>query len=159
MPLHRPFLPQCFLHWTDTSATSGQDVMRIVSWRRTLTLQGTSFADFEREVLPLLNGQMTTEDICDKVSDIFAKADVEAALDMLAAQGIVVEADEHTKGSGFRDTHMGWLGETAPDGRAAQEYISKAHVVVFGAGQHGAVVARSLAASGISAVSRSHSRM
>lgn len=154
MSVHRPFLPKCFLHWTDTTGAGGEDMLRLVSWRRNLTLKGTSFADFEREVLPLLTGELTLDEICEQVSGTFGKEDVAAAIDMLASQGIVIEADERTAGhrTDRLDTQMGWLAEIAPEGRAAQDRLSSAHVVLFGAGQHGACAARSLVAAGLGRV-------
>jgi adenylyltransferase/sulfurtransferase len=151
MPLRKPLLPECFLHWIDLPDSGGEDVLRIASWRRNLTLKGKAFGEFQTKVMPLLTGKNTVEDICQQVAHVFGKDEVVAALDMLASQGIVIE------GAGLqaevahpeRVPQLGWLTENAPEGRAAQRRLDEAHVVIFGAGAHGAVVARSLAAAGI----------
>ncbi|MCG3268319.1 TOMM precursor leader peptide-binding protein [Yoonia sp. I 8.24] len=146
MQLHKPMLPACFLHWTDPARTNDDDVFRIVSWRRNLTLKGKSFQAFEESVLPLLTGAFTVDQICEKVAHVFQKDDVVASLNMLAAQGIVVEGDDHQP---HQAPQLGWLGEAAPAGRAAQHKLTDAHVVIVGAGSHGAVTARALVAAGI----------
>ncbi|SFR52898.1 ThiF family protein [Yoonia tamlensis] len=144
----KPLLPACFLHWTETGGANDEDVFRILSWRRSLTLKGKSFHSFEETVLPLLTGTHTVDQICEKVAHVFQKDDVVASLRMLATQGIVVEGDEHMA----QPEHMaqlGWLGEMTPEGRAAQRRLTDAHVVIVGAGAHGAVTARALVAAGI----------
>lgn len=142
-------LPECFLHWTEAGGVNEEDVFRLASWRRSLTLKGTSFREFEAEVLPLLTGQLTVDEIGERVADVFDRDELVVALDMLASQGILVEGDE-LGGFGPRLTaQLGWLSEVAPGRRQAQKKLVGAHVVVFGAGLHGAVVARSLVAAGI----------
>jgi adenylyltransferase/sulfurtransferase len=151
MSIRKPLLPECFLHWTEAPNASGDEVLRIVSWRRTLTLKGKSFQEFETEVLPLLTGAFSIDEISEKVARVFRKEDLIASLDMLASQGIVVEGDTATTQNAQPDmsTQLNWLGETAPDGREAQHKLTDAHVVIFGAGSHGAVAARSLVAAGV----------
>lgn len=151
MSIRKPLLPECFLHWAEAPSASGDEVLRIVSWRRTLTLKGKSFQEFETEVLPLLTGAFSVDEIAEKVAHVFRKEDLVASLDMLAAQGIVVEGDTVVTQNAQSDmtTQLSWLGETAPDGREAQQKLTDAHVVLFGAGSHGAVAARSLVAAGI----------
>jgi adenylyltransferase/sulfurtransferase len=142
-------LPECFLHWTEAAGVNDEDVFRLSSWRRSLTLKGTSFREFEAEVLPLLTGRLTVDEISEQVADVFHRDELVAALNMLASQGILVEGSEHgTIGPGLT-AQAGWLSEVAPDRRQAQQKLVDAHVVVFGAGLHGAVVARSLVAAGI----------
>lgn len=150
MTLSKPFLPPCFLHWTETGG-DGEDVLRLVSWRRSLTLKGAAFRAFEDEVLPLLTGALDVDAICARVAHRFARDEVVAALDLLAEQGLIVE------GSGMTDEERGmarapqtgWLSETAPEGVRAQKRVARAHVALFGAGAHGAVAARSLVAAGV----------
>ncbi len=150
MAFQKPFLPECFLHWTEPPGESGDEVLRIVSWRRSLTLKGHSFREFIREVIPLLDGQHSLDEICEEVEDIFDRPELEAAIDMLGQQGILVEGDG---AAGVQPDAMtpqlGWLAEAAPEGRNAQKRLTDAHVVLFGSGAHGAATARSLAAAGI----------
>jgi molybdopterin-synthase adenylyltransferase len=150
MPFQNPHLPDCFLTWTEPPDASGDEVFRIVSWRRSLTLKGHSFREFSRSVIPLLNGSNSMDMICESVSDLFDRPDLEAALDMLGAQGLVVEA-VNAEGDQPQRLHaqLAWLGEAAPEGRVAQRWLTGASVTVFGAGGPGASAARILAASGI----------
>ncbi|RJL16508.1 TOMM precursor leader peptide-binding protein [Paracoccus siganidrum] len=150
MAYRKPLLPDHFLSWTEPPDRDGEELFRIVSWRRALTLKGHSFREFSREVVPLLDGRTGIDDICDQVADIFERRDLEAALDMLGAQGIVVEAvaDEADLPPHLAP-QLAWLGETAPEGRAAQRRLGKARLVLFGAGGPGACAARALVAAGI----------
>jgi molybdopterin-synthase adenylyltransferase len=150
MPFQNPLLPDCFLTWTEPPDESGDELMRIVSWRRSVTLKGHSFREFSRLVVPQLDGKTGMDEICASVSDQFDRPDLEAAIDMLGAQGIVVES---TPGEadlpGRLHPQLAWLGEAAPEGRAAQRRLTSAYVVLFGAGGPGASAARVLAASGV----------
>lgn len=150
MPFQNPLLPDCFLTWTEPPDESGDEIFRVVSWRRSLTLKGHSFREFAREVAPLLDGRHGMDAICDEVADLFERPDLEAALDMLGAQGIVVECETPERALPARlAPQLGWLGEAAPEGRAAQRKLTGARVVLFGAGGPGATAARALAAAGI----------
>ncbi|MEL6841048.1 MAG: TOMM precursor leader peptide-binding protein [Pseudomonadota bacterium] len=149
--LRKPLLPACFLYWTEPANDAGQETLRLSSWRRNLTLQGQSFREFADEVLPLLNGTRDIDQICEEVAHLFSRDDILASFATLAAQGILVEGDNiaQTEADVDRTPQLGWLSETAPAGRAAQQSLAAAHVVVFGAGLHGAVVARALVTAGI----------
>jgi bacteriocin biosynthesis cyclodehydratase domain-containing protein len=150
MPFQNPLLPDCFLTWTEPPDENGEEQYHIVSWRRFLTLKGHSFREFSREVVPRLNGRTGFDRICEEVADIFDRKDLEAALDMLGEQGIVVEGEPDEAKLPVRlNPQLAWLGETAPEGRAAQRRLTAARVVLFGAGGPGASAARSLAAAGI----------
>lgn len=149
MSLRMPLLPECFLHWTEPATDHSEDALRLVTWRRSLTLKGSSFRLFEDRVFPLLTGKHSVAEICSQVEDVFQKDDVIAALDMLAVQGILVEGDGAPEYRADIAAQLGWLNETAPNGRDAQKNVSEAHIVVFGAGAQGAVTARAIAAAGI----------
>lgn len=125
-------------------------MFRIVSWRRSLTLKGHSFREFDREVVPLLDGRHDLTSIAEAVADLFERPDLEAALGMLEAQGIVVDAAGGEAEPPARlSPQLAWLGEVAPEGRKAQRRFTGATVVLFGAGGPGAVAARALAAAGL----------
>ncbi|ABL72261.1 hypothetical protein EO213_21370 [Paracoccus denitrificans] len=151
MPFRNPLLPEHFLAWAEPPDEGGDELLRIVSWRRALTLKGHSFREFSREVVPLLDGRTGIDRICDEVADIFAREDLEAALEMLGGQGVVVEgggADAAALPAGLQP-QLAWLSEAAPEGRAAQRHLTAARVVLFGGGGPGAAAARGLAAAGI----------
>jgi adenylyltransferase/sulfurtransferase len=149
-PFQKPYLPEGFLTWDEPPDESGDEVFRIVSWRRSLTLKGHSFREFSRSVLPLLDGRRSFEEICAATADIFSPADLEAALSMLGAEGIIVEGALIDVDVPLRLTpQVNYLGEIAYDGRNAQRRLTSARVVIFGMGGAGAALARNLAASGI----------
>ncbi|MGB0504797.1 MAG: TOMM precursor leader peptide-binding protein [Pikeienuella sp.] len=147
-------MPDLFLHWTEPPNANGEEVFRLASWRRSFTLKGKSFKEFEEEVVPLLSGQHTIDEICEKVAHVFKKDEVSASLNFLAAQGVVVEGDTESDRDRTMNLNpqLGWFSETAPDGRAAQQKLVDAHVVIFGAGAHGAVAARSLVSAGVGGI-------
>ncbi len=151
MPLSKPLLPECFLHWTEPAGADGDETFRLVTWRRSLTLKGKSFPVFEREVFPLLDGMRGIDEICDSVADVFDREEVLASIEMLTGQDVLVEGDDQSSQASDidRTPQLGWLAENAPDGLGAQRKLDAAHVVLFGAGVHGAVTARSLVAAGI----------
>ncbi|WP_341367359.1 TOMM precursor leader peptide-binding protein [Yoonia sp. BS5-3] len=130
---------------------NGEEGLRIVSRRRSITLKGKAFEAFEDRVIPLLTGLHTVEEICDQVSDIYRADDVIAALGMLSSQGFLVDGEQalaagNTPGMA---PQRGWLAENTPGGSAAQGKLSAARIVLFGAGLHGAVAGRALVAAGI----------
>jgi adenylyltransferase/sulfurtransferase len=150
MSFEKPYLPSNFLVWTEPPDEAGDEVCRIVSWRRTLTLKGHSFREFTRLVVPLLDGRTAMDRIGTQVADLFDRADLDAALAMLGEQGIVIEADPAEADLPARlQPQLSWLGEAAAEGRPAQARLNQARVAIFGCGGPGAVAARSLAASGV----------
>ena len=146
-PISKPLLPSCFLTWTEPPDENGDERFRIVSWRRSFTLKGHSFREFSATVLPLLNGQRTLEEIFEASRDTFEPEDLTAALEMLAAQGIVV--DGLPDAPGRLQPQLNYFSEVAPEGRASQQRLADARVVVFGMGGAGAALTRSLGAAGV----------
>jgi molybdopterin-synthase adenylyltransferase len=150
MPFQNPLLPDCFLTWTEPPDESGEELFRIVSWRRSVTLKGHSFREFSRRVVPRLDGKNRMDEICAAVSDQFDRPDLEAAIEMLGAQGIIAEAVPGEADLPDRlHPQLAWLGEATLEGRVAQRRLTGAFVVQFGAGGPGASAARVLAASGV----------
>jgi adenylyltransferase/sulfurtransferase len=151
MRFRNPLLPSCFLTWSEPPDEMGDETLRIVSRRRSLTLKGHSFREFGRSVLPLLDGRREFDAICAETSDLFERADLEAALATLGAQGVVVEGDgpSAVEVPPRLAPQINYLGEASEQGRHAQRRLSAATVVVFGMGGAGAGVARSLAAAGV----------
>ena len=60
---------------------------------RRLKLKGHSFREFLYEVVPLLDGTRSTEEIQQLVSDTFAPEDLSAALELLASEGLLEDQD------------------------------------------------------------------
>ncbi len=152
MKFERPWLPDWFLYWSEPADASGEETLRIVSWRRNLVLKGRSFDALVKRLLPRLDGETTVSALNLELADVFSPDEIAAALNMLGAQGIVVEgaADGAQNLPADRMPQLGWLSENAPDGTAAQARISQARIVLIGAGAQGAVTARALVAAGVS---------
>jgi hypothetical protein len=70
-PFSKPLLPSHFQAWCEPPDASGDEILRIVSAQRSLTLKGHSFREFHRHVMPLLDGQRSFEEICEKTADLF----------------------------------------------------------------------------------------
>ena len=151
MRFDRPLLPSCFLTWVDPPDEAGNERLRIVSHRRSLTLKGHSFREFSRSVLPLLDGRRHFDEICEATAEVFERADLEAALATLGEQGVVVEGDPPGLADGPQRLapQINYLSEAAGEGRYAQHRLSAARVAVFGMGGAGAGVARALASAGV----------
>lgn len=148
----KPLLPSHYSVWFEPPDESGDEVLRIVSERRSLKLKGHSFREFHRCVVPLLDGKHTMEEICRETTDIFDAEDLDAALRMLAAQGIVIEGATATMADGVAERLMPQLNyfhEMTEEGRNLQARLTAAKVAVIGLGGAGAATALSLAASGV----------
>lgn len=144
----KPLLPDGFLLWTDPPDDAGDETLHIVSHRRALALKGRSFREFARSVAPMLDGAHDIEEIRAANADAFAAADIDAAIAMLAAQGIVVEGSGGATPARLAP-QLNYFGEMAAEGRGAQARLAAARVVVFGLGGPGAAAARALAAAGV----------
>lgn len=150
--LERPLVPGNYTIWFEPPDESGDEVLRIVSERRSLKLKGHSFREFHRRVVPLLDGRNTIEEIRARTADLFRPEDLDAALALLQGQGVLVEggdadlADEAAE----RMTPQINLFHTAPEGAPAlQARLSSATVAMVGLGGAGAAAALGLAAAGV----------
>ena len=146
----QPLLPSSYMVWCDPPDASGDEILRIVSWRKSIVLKGHSFREFARAVVPLLDGTRKIEDIHAATEGLFQRADLDAALSMLAEQGVVVEGAALDGGLPARlRPQTNYLLEMSPDATAAQTRLTAASVVIFGMGGAGASVARALAVAGV----------
>jgi molybdopterin-synthase adenylyltransferase len=148
-PFSKPLLPSHFQAWCEPPDASGDEILRIVSAQRSLTLKGHSFREFHRHVMPLLDGQRSFEEICEKTADLFDRADLENALSLLAAQNIVVEGDNRAAGPRRLQPQLNYFHEVTDNAEEAQRRLAAARVVVFGLGGAGASVMHALAAAGV----------
>jgi adenylyltransferase/sulfurtransferase len=140
--------------WFDPPDEAGDEVLHIVSERRSLKLKGHSFREFRKSVLPLLDGRHTIEEIYAATQDVFRPEDLAECLDLLNAQGILVEAAD----GGLRDAAAGRMTpqlnlfhDLAP-GVDLQARLAKADVAVIGLGGAGAATAVALGAAGLGTV-------
>jgi bacteriocin biosynthesis cyclodehydratase domain-containing protein len=148
-PFSKPLMPSHFEAWCEPPDASGEEILRIVSAQRSLTLKGRAFREFHRHVIPLLDGQRSFEELCAETADLFDRADLESALSLLASQNIVVEGDNRPTGPARLQPQLNYFHEVAENADEAQRRLAAAHVVVFGLGGAGASVMHALAAAGV----------
>lgn len=155
LPFSKPLVPRHFQIWCEPPDDSGDEILRIVSTRRSLTLKGHSFREFHRQVLPLLDGHHSLDEIHSKTSHVFNRGDLENALVLLSQQQVIVEGDglDMSLEENPRLTlQMNYFHEIADEGRFAQRRLTAARVVIFGLGGAGTGVMLALAAAGIGQV-------
>jgi bacteriocin biosynthesis cyclodehydratase domain-containing protein len=152
--LLKPKLPSHYLLRFEPPGSDGDETLVITSERRRIKLKGHSFREFVNEVVPLLDGQRTTEQIQDLVADIFAPDDLAAALNMLAAEGFLEDQGRGAPVAPDLPIHhqLNFFHEVGIDPQLAQERLRSATVSVFGAGPVGAAVVMALAAAGVGQV-------
>jgi bacteriocin biosynthesis cyclodehydratase domain-containing protein len=155
----KPLLPSHLSVWVDPPDEAGDEVLHVVSEQRSLKLKGHSFREFRDEVLPLLDGAHTVEEIQAATVDTFRPEDLMVCLDLLTEQGVLVEGDTAPAGRGGPGAaaakrlapQANLFHELAP-GANVQERLAAATVAVVGLGGAGASVALTLAAAGVGSV-------
>ena len=153
----KPLLPNHFHIWFDPPNESGDEVLHIESDRRSVTLAGKSFRDFYQHVVPLLDGKHSMSEICESTADIFDADDIEAAIRLLAEQGILAEGDiagdlmneEDPTVVARMTPQLNFFHENMEGGRILQSRLKTSDVTVIGLGSIGASVAMNLAAAGV----------
>ncbi len=129
---------------------SGDEALVITSERRRLKLKGHSFREFLYEVVPLLDGTRSTEEIQQLVSDTFAPEDLSAALELLASEGLLEDQDRGVPPAPEQLEHqLNFFHEAGMDPELAQERLRTSVVTVIGMGPVGAATALALAAAGV----------
>ena len=151
-PFHKPLLPSHYSIWFEPPDESGDEVLHIVSERRSLKLKGQSFREFQKRVIPLLDGLHTLPEIQVQTADIFRAEDLEAALNMIGEHGLLAEGD----GLGLPDDvtarltpQLNYFHEMTDGGRNMQAALAAAKIAILGLGGAGAATALGLAAAGI----------
>jgi adenylyltransferase/sulfurtransferase len=148
--LRRPKLPSHYLLRFDPPDSHGDEALVITSERRRLKLKGHSFREFLNEVVPLLDGTRTTEEIQQLVSETFAPEDLNAALELLASEGMLVDQDGEVPQPAQQLTHqLNFFHEVGLDPQRTQERLQNATVSIVGMGPLGAATAMALAAAGV----------
>ncbi|HYK37780.1 TOMM precursor leader peptide-binding protein [Alloacidobacterium sp.] len=141
--------------WSEPPDASGDESLHFVSGRRRVKLKGHSFREFERRVIPLLDGQNTLEEIGRNVEDVFAIEDLEAGLDLLASQnlledGPIEEADADAAARLL--PQYNFFQEIGLDAAEIQRQLRRATVTVLGLSGAGANLVDALAASGVGTI-------
>jgi bacteriocin biosynthesis cyclodehydratase domain-containing protein len=147
----RPKLPSHYLLRFEPPDRFGDEVLVITSERRRIKLKGHSFREFMNEVVPLLDGSRTTEEIQQLVRGTFAPEDVAAALDMLASEGLLEDQGRDAPPAPDLplDHQLNFFHEANLDPERAQDRLRTATVSIIGMGPVGAATALALAAAGV----------
>ena len=141
LPFRKPLLPSHYSVWFEPPDESGDEVLHIVSARRSLKLKGSAFREFHRRVVPLLDGRRSFEEIHRETADQFRAEDLAQALTLLGEQGVLVEGDEAELGaevSARLEPQLNFFREMTPSALAAQGRLAAATVAVVGLGGAGA---------------------
>jgi adenylyltransferase/sulfurtransferase len=150
---YRPKIPSHYYILSEPPDEKGEEVLRFACDTRSVKLKGRSFRDFQKRVVPLLDGAHSFADIAEAVSDLFAPADLQAALVLLAEQNLLCEASPSpdTDDRISREPQNNFLREFPGGPEEAQRRLSEATVAVLGLGAVGAGAASALAAAGVGA--------
>jgi bacteriocin biosynthesis cyclodehydratase domain-containing protein len=150
-PLRRPLLPSHYRVLLEPPDDRGDESILFVSDARRVKLKGHSFREFERAVIPLLDGGHTLADIGAATAELFAPADLEDALRLLLANGLLREGDsgDGQVDGGMRAPQWNLLHDLGLDPAAAQSILAGSTVAVFGLAGAGAVATQALAAAGV----------
>ena len=137
--------------WFDPPDESGDEVLHVVSEHRAFRLKGYAFREFCDEVVPLLDGRHTLDEIQTLTAGVFRPEDVAESVALLAREGIVVEAGETTVPDDAEERmtpQLNLLRSLAP-GDDLQGRLAASTVAVIGLGGAGPTVALALAAAGV----------
>src|SRR5262245_33257 len=102
----RPRLPSHYYVYSEPPDTAGDEVLHIVCERRRVKIKGHSFREFVREVLPLLDGRHTVDEICAEVSDVFDAEDLHASLRLLAEHNLLEDATDDPPTASMMSSRM-----------------------------------------------------
>jgi adenylyltransferase/sulfurtransferase len=150
-PYRRPQIPSHYYILSEPPDEKGEEVLRFVSDTRSVKLKGRSFRDFQQRVVPLLDGTRSFNDIANAVGDLFAPADLHAALTLMAEQNLLRDAslDAQLDGSVSREPQANFLHEISGQPAEVQRRLAAATIAVLGLGAVGAGACLALAASGV----------
>jgi molybdopterin-synthase adenylyltransferase len=150
----KPLLPSHYSVWFDPPDEAGDEVLHIVSERRSIKLKGHSFREFSKNVIPLLDGRHTMKDILDATRDVFRPQDLTECFSLLGDQGVLVESDGSDIPADITariTPQLNFFHDAAP-GVDLQLRLMKADVAVIGLGGAGAATALALGAAGVGTI-------
>lgn len=150
--LNRPRLPSHYYVWSEPPNDSGDESLHFVSGRRKIKLKGHSFREFERRVIPLLDGKNTLEEIGRKVEDVFALDDLAAGLNLLASQNLLEDGPIDEQDASRMTPQFNFFHEVGMDAAEIQRQLRDAKVAVLGLSGAGAALVDSLAAAGVGTI-------
>lgn len=151
---NKPRIPSNYYVWSEPPDNAGEEALHFVSERRSLKLKGRAFAEFERRVIPLLDGRRTLEEIGREVDDVFALNDLEAAVELLAAHDLVEDGESagNLEEASRLTPQLNYFHELGLNPAQAQECLRGASVTIFGMSGAGPALAGCLANSGLGRV-------
>lgn len=148
--LTKPRLPSHYLLRFEPPDTSGDEALVITSERRRMKLKGRCFREFISEVVPLLDGNRTVDEIAALVADTFAPEDLVSSLETLAAHGFLEDHDATVvPGGELLEPQLNFFHEAGIDPQLAQKRLRQSTVAVFGLGPLGTATALALACAGV----------
>ena len=150
----KPLLPSHYSIWFEPPDEAGDEVLHIVSERRTLKLKDHSFREFRTRVVPLLDGSHTLEEIQLATQDVFRPQDLVECLDLLRAQGVLVEAEGLLPSPDIQARlapQLNFFHDLSP-GADLQGKLTRAEVAVIGLSAVGGAVALALGAAGVGVI-------
>jgi len=124
---------------------------RFASSRRRIKLKGTAFREFQQRVIPLLDGRHTVAEIAAEVSDVFAREDLEAGLQLLADHNLLRDASDSAPDEKLTP-QLNFFHEMEMNAEEIQARLKRATVTIMGLNGLGAGAAQALAAAGIGAL-------
>ncbi len=148
----KPLLPSHYSVWYEPPDDAGDEILRVVSGRRSLKLKGRAFREFHQRVLPLLDGAHSVDEISRTTADVFEPQDLVDCLNMLGEQGVLVEGERFPPAPEPPDRlapQINFFHEMTASAWDVQARLSAASVAVVGLGGAGAGAALALASAGI----------
>lgn len=133
----------------------GDEVLHFISDSRRIKLKGHSFREFQRDLLPLLDGGRTLAEIQDEVADLFAPADIETCLELLIENNLLEDASGSTLAPDEQKRlapQLNFFHEVTGNSQQAQQELNGKAVAIVGLSGAGANAALSLAVAGIGAI-------
>jgi molybdopterin-synthase adenylyltransferase len=150
--LRRPQLLRSYHVLFEPPGSDGEEALVFISSLRRVRVTGRFFREFHEEVIPLLDGARSFDDIAAAVAESFAIDDLAAAIDLLAENGVLLDAadldpmaDENYRLEPQLNLFQAIGGAPA----LVQAKLARSTVAVVGLGGAGASVAMALAGCGI----------
>lgn len=146
--LKNPRLPGHFYVRVEPPDDAGEEALIFTSERRQIKIKGHAFREFHREVVPLLDGRHTLEEIQVAAASVFAPEDLERCLIYLAENNILQDANTDTlpaEVAARLAPQLNLFHELGLNSQQAQEQLAAATVTLLGVGSMGAVAAMALA--------------
>jgi molybdopterin-synthase adenylyltransferase len=148
----KPFLPRHYRVQFEPAKGDEEESLVFNSEGKRLVIRGRSLELFLERVVPLLDGRSTVEEIEAQTADVFDRLQLEKSLELLAASGIVEDAEASTLAGASSERlspQLAYLREVSADPAAMMAALASARVTVVGLGAIGATAATALAAANV----------